>query len=212
MHYCIHKNPLYKTSKNLYLDIDFVEMKNTLDKEKGNVPFIYDLVDIAILPAALLICAKVIGIWGLNSLLGLNWGVQTVSDSFFTLALTYDRLEDVTLIISYSNLFMFITVIAGCMLVTSKSLLFNHRKASPYFVLKLAKYDLLHLLKSSLHVYKEAFVWGFFLIVTTVYILISFITGQTYGWVAGLSLVFCLTYLWITIETIEQEILFHNYK
>jgi len=180
--------------------------------EQNNWPLVYELVDIAILPAALMICSKVLAIAGLNTLLGLNWGVQTVTDSFFTLALTYERIEDVRMITSYSNLFMFIAVIAGCMIVTSKSLLFNHRKASPYFVLKLAKHDLLHLLKSSFHVYKEAFVWGGFLIVTTTYIVISFLTGQTYGWVAGLAVLFCLTFLWIMIENIEEEILFHNYK
>lgn len=175
-------------------------------------PLIYDLVDIAILPAALMICSKVLAIAGLNTLLGLSWGIQSVNNALFSLGLTYPTIEDVKLITSYSNLFMFACIFAGCMIVTSKSLLLNHRKASPYFVLKLAKYDLLHLLKSSFTTYKEAFVWGTFLIITTVYICITFLFGTTYGWVAGLSFLFCLTFLWIMLENIEEEILFHNYR
>lgn len=177
-----------------------------------NLPIIYDLVDLAIIPAALMICSKVVAIAGLNYLLDLDWGVQSAENVLFSMGLTYTNMDHAILVNSYSNLFMFVSVIAGCILVTSKSLLFNRKKASPYFLLKLAKYDLLHLLKSSFTIYKEAFVWGTFLIVTTVYIVISFLFGMTYAWVAGLSILFSLTFLWIMIQNIEEDILFNNYK
>lgn len=177
-----------------------------------NSSLIYDLVDLAILPAALFIAAKIIGVVGLNYLFGLPVSFEQTGSIIFSYQPAYNSIQDVMMVESYSNLFVFICILAGCFLVTGKSLLFNHKKASPYFVLKLAKYDLLHLLKSSIHMYKEAFVWGTFLIVTTVYIVISFLVGKTYGWVSGLSIFFCLTFLWIMIENIEEEILFHNYK
>jgi hypothetical protein len=181
-------------------------------KEEKNSPLIYDLVDLAILPAALFIAAKILGVFGLNYLLGLPVGLQETGFLLFPFQPAYDRIEDVVMVESYSNLLVFVSILAGAFVITSKSLLFNHKKASPYFVLKLAKYDLLHLLKSSIHMYKEAFVWGTFLVLSTVYIVISFLMGKTYGWVAGLSLFFCLTFLWIMVENIEEEILFHNYK
>lgn len=173
---------------------------------------IYDLVDIAIIPASLLICAKAVGIAILNVILGLNWSVQTVTNALFSIRPVYESASDVQLVVSYTNLFMYLAMIGGTMLVAGKSLMFNRKKASPYFVLKLAKYDLLHLLKSSVHIFKEAFVWGVFLIITTIYILISFVQGQTYAWVAFISVLFTLTFLWIMIENIEEEILFHQYK
>lgn len=188
------------------------------NKNKSKKNLVYDLVDIAILPAALLICAKAVGIAILNSILGLDWDIQTVTSSIFSIRVQYTNPDDAAMINSYTNLFMYIVVIAGCMVVTSKSLLFHHRKASPYFVLKLAKYDLLHLLKTSMHIYKEAFVWGIFLILTTIYIFISFLSpasssvGETYGWIAGLSILFTMTFLWITIQNIEEDLLYHNYK
>lgn len=181
-------------------------------KEEKNTPLIYDLVDLAILPAALFIAAKIIGVFGLNWLLGLPVGVEYTGTIFFPFQPGYERIEDVMMVESYSNLLVFIAILAGAFVITSKTLLFNHKKASPYFVLKLAKYDLLHLLKSSIHMYKEAFIWGTFLVITTVYIALSFLAGKTYGWVAGLSVFFCLTFLWIMIENIETEILFHSYK
>jgi hypothetical protein len=173
---------------------------------------IYELVDMAILPAALLICAKAVGMALLNTILGLEWNVQTIANAIFSVKAVYSNTTDALLVSSYTNLFMFICVIAGCMLITSKSMLFHHRKASPHFVLKLAKYDLLHLLKNSMHIYKEAFIWSMFLILTTIYICISFLLNQTYAWVAGLSFMFCLTFIWILVQDIEEDILFHSYK
>lgn len=180
--------------------------------ESNNRSLIYDLLDIAILPAFLMMFTKAVAIAGLNIILELNWDVRYASGLFLPINLTYERTEDVVMVTSYSNLFMFVSIIVGCLVVTSKSLLFNHKKASPYFVLKLAKLDLLHLLKSSFEVYKEAFVWGCFLVTTTIYIFISFLTGQTYGWIAALAVFFCLTFLWIMIKNIEEEMLFHNYR
>lgn len=180
--------------------------------EEAQVSLVYELVDIAIMPAALLICAKAVGMAILNAVLGLNWSIQTIANAVFSIRTVYPSSNDALLVSSYTNLFMFICVMAGCMMITSKSMLFHHRKASPHFVLKLAKYDLLHLLKNSFHIYKEAFVWSVFLILTTVYIFLSFVFNQTYAWVAGLSVMFCITFLWIMIQNIEEDILFHSYK
>ncbi len=183
-----------------------------VNRTENKTALIYELVDLAILPAALLICAKAVGMALLNNFLGLDWSIQTIANAVFSIRAVYQTTSDAVLVTSYTNLFMFICIVSGGMIVTSKSLLFHHRKASPHFVLKLAKYDLLHLLKSSFHIYKEAFVWGMFLILTTVYIFISFLSSQTFGWVAALSVLFCLTFLWIMIENIEEDLLFHNYK
>ncbi len=180
--------------------------------DQNKTALVYQLVDVAILPAALLICAKAVGMAVLNSLLGLPWSIQTITSTLFSIRAVYQNPNDAILVTSYTNLFMFICVVAGCLMVTSKSVLFNHRKASPYFVLKLAKYDLLHLLKSSFHIYKEAFVWGMYLILTTIYVFLSFLLGQTYAWIAGVSILFCLTFLWIMVQNIEEDLLFHSYK
>lgn len=193
-------------------------MRKTAKSKKEKVNLIFDLVDIAILPAALLICAKALGIAILNTILGLDWSIQSVASSIFSVKLTYDSASDAQLVNSYTNLFMYIVVLSGAMVVTSKSLLFHHKKASPYFVLKLAKHDLLHLLRTSIHIYKEVFVWGVFLITTTLYILVSLIISGgagydgNYGWIAGISVLFTITYLWITVQNIEEEMLYSNYK
>ena len=181
-------------------------------KKEENPALIYELLDLAILPAALLICAKAAGIALLNSLLQLDWGIQSIANAVFSVRVVYANASEAVLVTNYTNLFMFVMVLAGAIVVTSKSLLFHNRKASPYFVLKLARYDLLHLLKNSLHIYKETFVWSVFLILTTVYVCISALNGQTQGWVAGISAMFTLTFLWVIVQNIEEEIMFHNYK
>lgn len=190
-------------------------MIETAQMSKKNVKktsLIYELVDLAILPAALLICAKAVGMALLNTMLGLDWNVQNIANSIFSVRAVYESSQDVLLVSSFTNLFMFICVLSGCMLITSKAMLFHHRKASPHFVLKLARYDLLHLLKSSFELYKESFVWSVFMILTTIYIFLSFVFDQTYAWVAGLSVMFCITFLWMLIQNIEEDILFHSYK
>ncbi|MFW5720551.1 MAG: hypothetical protein ACOCXT_06010 [Candidatus Dojkabacteria bacterium] len=181
--------------------------------EQQKTPLIYELVDLAILPAALLICAKAVGIAVLNTYLGLEWSIQSVASAVFSVRVVYESASDATLVTSYTNLFMYICILAGCILVAGKSQIFHHRKASPHFVLKLAKFDLLHLLKSSMHIYKEAFVWGIFLILTTVYIVLSaFVSGSTFAWIAGITLVATMAFLWVVVDNIEEDLLFHNYK
>lgn len=181
-------------------------------KDEGKSPLIFELVDLAVLPAALLICAKAVGMAVINSVFNLNWGIQTIASAVFSVRAVYENASDALLVSSYTNLFMFISVFVGAIIIVSKSLLFHYRKASPHFVLKLAKYDLLHLLKSSFNLYKEAFVWGVFLILTTVYIFISFLFSQTYAWVAAISVMFCITFIWIMIQNIEEDILYHSYR
>lgn len=184
----------------------------TASKKKINL--IYDLVDLAILPAAFLICAKGLGIAILNTMLGLQWDLQYVASAIFSIRPTYNYISDAQLVNSYTNLFMYFVILSGAMIVTSKSLLLNARRASPYFVLKLAKHDLLHLLRSSISIYTEVFVWGIFLILTTVYIVLSFIiqSGElydsNYAWIMGVSVFFTLTFVWITVQNIEQEMLY----
>ena len=183
-----------------------------IQAKENKMSLVYDLLDLAILPAALLICVKAVGMAALNYYLNLSWELHTYSNSFFSLKPTYINVSDILLVNSYTNLFLFICVSVGCMVVTSKALLFHSRKASPFFVLKLARYDLLHLLRSSMHLYKETFVWALFLILTTTYISISFLLGETYSWIAGISVLFCITFIWIIIQNIEEDILFHSYK
>lgn len=182
--------------------------KNNTQKEN----LIYDLVDLSLIPAFLLIIAKVGGIAFLNWVLNLDWKIVQDNALFINFKLTYPTLEQVVMVNSYTNLFMYICILAGVMVVTSKSMLLNHRKASPYLVLKLAKMDLLHLLQSSIKIYKEAFVWILFLIITTVYMFISFLLELNYPWIAGLTVITTLVILWIVIQNIEEDILFTKYK
>ncbi len=182
--------------------------KNNTQKEN----LIYDLVDLSLIPAFLLIIAKVGGITFLNWILNLDWRIVQDNSLFINFKLTYPTLEQVVMVNSYSNLFMYICILAGVMVITSKSMLLNHRKASPYLVLKLAKMDLLYLLQASIKIYKEAFVWLLFLVITTVYIFISFLMELNYAWIVGLVIVTTLLILWIVIQNIEEDILYTKYK
>lgn len=162
------------------------------------------ILDECLVPTALLIAAKVLGIVILNQVLNLSWNIKSVSGSLFSTRLEYSG-SDVLVVSSYSNLFMYIVVVVGIVLIIFKMFYLHPKHATPQLVLKLAKADMLHWIKSAFDLYHQAFVWLIFLCITTVFILLSFFNSETYSWVAWISIVCTVVILWLFIKLIDRD-------
>ena len=170
------------------------------------------LVDLAVIPAAILIFTKIISLLVLNSYLGLNWDVKAFSDAFFGIRLTYVSDQDIVKVVSYSDLFMHIAALSGAVLALSKLYYLHPKYINPAMVLKLAKKDSLHYIQSSFHMYHEAIVWCAFLIISDLLIIINFIQNLTFDWVLGVSIISTLVVIFILVRTVDRDIYTKNIK
>ncbi|MEI7603776.1 MAG: hypothetical protein WCJ19_02035 [bacterium] len=170
------------------------------------------LVDLAVVPAAVLVFTKIISILLLNAVLGLSWDVKTFSDAFFGVKLSYSSVDELTLVISYSNLFMLFAAITGAVLTLLKLFYLHPTHIKPSVVLKLAKSDKLHYIQSTFHLYHEAIVWCVFLIVADVIILINYVQNLTYNWILGFSMICTLFLVFILVRTIDRDLSIKNIK
>jgi len=169
------------------------------------------LVDLAVLPAAILIFTKIISLLIINAVLGLSWDVQTFSDAFFGIKLTYSTYE-LSTVITYSNLFMHFAALSGASIAIIKLYYLHPAHVRPSVVLKLAKSDRLHYIQSSFHLYHEAIVWTLFMLVTDIIILINFTQGLTESWVLGLSIISTLFFVFILVRTVDRDVFLKNIK
>ena len=164
------------------------------------------LIDLAIVPAAILIFTKVISILLLNAVLGLSWDVKTLSDAFFGVKVTYPDLDQLALVVSYSNLFMHLAALTGTVLALSKLFYMHPQHIKPSLVLKLAKQDKLGFIQTSLHLYHEMIVWSLFLVISDILILINFTQNLTYDWVLGFSVISTLIVVFIMVRSIDRDL------
>ena len=163
------------------------------------------ILDEAVFPAALLIAAKILGIVVLNVGFKLDWSVTSVANSFFSTRIEYSG-SDAVMVASYSNLLMYIAVFAGVAIILSKMFYLNPNHATPQLVLKLARADMLHWIRSAFELYHQAFVWFLFLVITTIFIFLNYLNGDTYDWIAWVVLVITIFTLWILIKVVDRDL------
>ena len=175
-----------------------------------DVDVFWGLMETSLVPATLMIASKLISIFVLVSMGEVSFDVYSSSNFFFPFKLVFSSEQDRNFVLSYSNFFMFLTVFAGSLVVSLKNSLVVHSKYSQSLVLKLAKFDLLDFINSSFISYKQLFVWGVFLLITTIYLVISSLNGDTYPWIAYISLVVCLLFLWVSMRNVQMDILFYK--
>lgn len=186
-------------------------MKRFRNKNVVNHFIVEDLLQYAILPAVLMVGAKILSFVSLAFIENLQINIiPNYNNIIFPFVLVFSSLEDKIFIISYSNFFMFLVVFIGCMAIAFRSTLLVRSKSSTRIALKLARYDLLSLIYSSYETYKELFVWSVFLIISCIYLIFSTLFDNTYPWMANLALVVTLVFFWIIIKNIQTELYLIN--
>ncbi len=151
------------------------------------------LIDASLIPAAVMICGKVLGLWFSNTVFNLNWGILTDPNNFFSVRIVYATVEEQITAASYSNLIMFLCVFGGMSIVLARALFFSSSKISPSMVAKLATNNLLNLMKDSFEIYYQASVWLLMLWLSSFAIGINVLLGRSYTWtivVCGICTVF----------------------
>lgn len=163
------------------------------------------LVDFSLLPAALLIVGKVLGLWIAVNFFELEWGLETIPNNFFSVRPIFFS-KDIILASTYSDIVMFIVIVIGYSAVLIQALIFHNSHISPVVVAKLANYNLLGLVKSTFEIYHKAAIWSIFLWLSNILILINVLTSKTEVWVLVFSISVSLILSIFLLKDVANEI------
>ncbi len=164
------------------------------------------LIDASLVPAAVMICGKVAGLWLSNNLFKLNWGIETNPNDFFSVRIIYDSINDKIIASSYSNLIMFISVFIGFLIVLTRALFFHSSHISPRIIAKLATNNLLSLITDSFEIYYKASVWLFMLWLAFIVIFINALLGDVFIWTLAISFITSVLATTILLRDVAKEI------
>jgi hypothetical protein len=149
------------------------------------------LLDYSILPFALTILGKTLGLYIVAGSLNINWGVAEFTNSFISATpLVYAR--DVQILSTYSNLIMFLLIFTAFSIRVVFILLSNKAYRDPDFMRRMIKHNTFSYIQRSSLIYTKAFVWAVYLWLVTIFIVIDSILGNTQVWLVGLSMILTL--------------------
>lgn len=164
------------------------------------------LIDAALIPAAVMICGKVLGLWFANTVFSLDWTISTDANNFFSVKVEYATLAQQIVATSYSNLIMFIVVFIGFIIVLIRALFLHTSHISPKMLAKLATNNLLHLIGDSFEVYHRASVWLVIMWLAFLATIVNVIIGTAYTWVGLVTLMCTFISTIVLLRDVAKEI------
>ncbi len=141
-----------------------------------------NLLDYSLLPAAVLILSKFLGILITIRIFNIAWSLRDYSTSVFAVS-TVLRAEDVITVTAYSDLFMYIVVAFFFSIAVFRTIYLHNTHPSEMVILSLAKFNLLNLIKDSYTVYGMAGGWWIFMVLSNFLIWINIIAEKSYSWI-----------------------------
>ncbi len=139
------------------------------------------LIDYAILPAFLIIGAKIISIVFLTNYFGVDFVIDRMQ-------ITIQNSAEFIAINSYSSLIMFFTIIAGLIWVTIKAHVFHDTHITPAFSAKLFSMNMEDLIHTSETIFAQAFIWLSYAWISTIIFGIHAYYNMMYTWIFWLAL------------------------
>ncbi|MCA9391737.1 hypothetical protein KC614_00845 [candidate division WWE3 bacterium] len=161
------------------------------------------LISEALLPAVLLVVAKVIGVLVLVKSFSIAWQLNT--SSLLPDFVLHDKAATV-FVNSYSNLIVFVVVIIGLAWVLTKAYHFHDTHIKPSLILQLLSWNLTGLMTSSHEVYNKGVVWISYMWLVVLLIGVHTFLQATYLWVFVFALVASLVATWYFVADVEREV------
>ena len=167
------------------------------------------LIESSIFPAALLVVGKVIGLYLVIRLNGLEWQVNFVNNTIFSVfPVVFGK--DLLIVSSYSDLIMLILVLSGFVFMVVRALYFHNTHIDPRTVVKLANLNFMGLIKGSFKIYTGASIWFIFSFLAEILTIVNMVMGKTYMWVAIFGAVVIIILTVVLIRDIEVEVRRHR--
>jgi hypothetical protein len=163
------------------------------------------LIDEAILPAVLMVAAKIIGVL-LVSLVA-SEKIIVSQNSFLKLpVISHTSYQSYYLINTWSNAFMFAVAAIGAGIVIIKAHFFHESHIKPSFHAKLARLKLSGLVVSTFRLYHQAAIWLMFLWLVTSLLLVEAFLKSSSAFLATIAFLVSVNSTWFLISDVEHEL------
>ena len=163
------------------------------------------ILDASLIPASIMIVAKLIGLYITVKIFNINWGILTTSNAIISSRPVLEP-QNLQIVSSYSDLFLILVMLFGFSLQVFRAVYLHDTHVKPKIVSHLAVHGLLHLIKDSFEVYRKATVWLIFLWLTNVSVFINFLSNKTYFWVFLISFITSFILSVILLNDASHEI------
>lgn len=163
------------------------------------------LIDEAIVPALIIVAAKAFGVFFVARVFGLPFEIKTKTQILPLPTVSFDSLTDYVIANSYSNLIMFLMVVAGLIWVLVKAHHFHASHISPKLAARLTQLRLSGLISQTLDVYHQALVWLLFLWFTVALLGFYAYLGLAYKSFAIIAFLVAVNLTWFLIFDVERE-------
>ncbi len=167
---------------------------------------IIKLLDEALIPAVVLIIAKMLGIFSAAYFFGINFTVKNADILWILPSVQFSSLQDMQKADNLSNIAMFAAIAMGTFLVLIRAHFFHQTHIKPSLHARLVSLNLESIIAPSYHLYHQAVIWLIFLWLTMGFLLISTIVLKiTYPFVTITAFVITANFSWIFALDIEKE-------
>ncbi len=163
------------------------------------------LIDEAIIPAAALIAAKMLGILASAYFLHLPLIVTKSDFLFFLPAVHFLNLNDYISAENFANTLLLTVVCLGTTIVLIRAHFFHANHINPKFHAKLARLNLESLITPSYHLYHQALIWLVFLWMTVAFLTFNAFSKVTHYQIAIASVVIAANLTWLFAKDVEKE-------
>ena len=167
---------------------------------------IIKLIDEAVIPALILIVAKMLGLYLTSAIFNLPFEVKMRSFLGFLPALHFANLTSYITAENYSNLAMFLAVCLGTIFVLIRAHFFHTSHIHPNLHAKLERFNLQALVAPSYHLYHQAVIWLLFLWITVGFLTLSTIRSITYPQITIVAFIIAANFSWVLAIDIEREV------
>lgn len=163
------------------------------------------LLDFSLLPFAITILAKALGLYLVLQTYGIDWGISEFPNSLINVTpLVYGK--DLTVVATYSNLILFGVVFVAFSLQVLLSNLRQNAKQNMSLLRKLMQMPRLNLFQQGVHMYTKLYVWLMYVWLVAIYIIIDTALGRTQPWLAAVSTILTIGITAIVLADTAKEI------
>jgi hypothetical protein len=163
------------------------------------------LVDLSLLPAALMVIGKLIGLIITVNIFSLPWTVTEIPNALLSNRPGFLP-QDIVTASTYSDLIMYLVLAIGFSVIIVLATKFHETHIHPQLLARLSNNNLMGLVKSSFDIYHAASIWLVFIWISVGVIWVNVALGKTTGATGLLTLGTNIILTVILLQDVYQEI------
>lgn len=163
------------------------------------------VIDVALLPAALMVVSKLIGIFISAALFEIEIDISSAAESILSIRPVVES-ADLSALSTYSDLIMYLLLASGFTFILVQATHFHDTHINPRLLVKLNKHNLTGLVQSSFKIYHSAAIWSIVLWIATILVLVNAVVGATQWWVGITSIFASIIFSTLMIQDVYREI------